>query len=122
MLSKKLPEPGTTKIFRLNSTINKPIVSNILVLPTTEGTHYIPHENIIRLEADSNYTVIYTTETKITCSRTLKRLEEDLPNGRFVRIHASHIINVEHLGLRSKTFVRMSNGDEVRVSRSKSKF
>ncbi|HPN70302.1 MAG TPA: hypothetical protein PLZ32_12310 [Saprospiraceae bacterium] len=40
MLSKKLPEPGTTKIFRLNSTINKPIVSNILVLPTTEGTHY----------------------------------------------------------------------------------
>ena len=119
MLPKKVREPGFAKILRLNNLTNHSTVSTILVLPTTEGTHYIPYERIIRLEADSNYTILFTTEAKITCSRTLKRLEQELPSGQFIRIHASHIINVDHLRLRSKTFVRMSNGDEVRVSRSR---
>jgi two-component system, LytTR family, response regulator len=122
MLSKKVRERSSAKIVSLINTESKPLFPKILILPTSQGTHYIPYEGIIRLEADSNYTTIYTTETKITCSRTLKRLEEELPQDLFVRIHASHIINIEHLRLRSKTFVRMSNGDEVKVSRSKSKF
>ena len=101
----------------VNESIPKP--ADKLILPTNQGVYYIPFEDIIRLESDGNYTHIITKTAKYFASKTLKSLEQDLPSTIFVRIHASHLINMDHLRFKGKDFVRMSNEDVVSVSRRK---
>ncbi len=65
-------------------------------LPTSEGIHIVPLHTIIRLEADKNYTHIFCKENKkILISKTIKELEINLNPSLFVRIHQSHIVNLD---------------------------
>lgn len=53
---------------------------------------------ITRLEADSNYTHIYTVDgRKITSAKTLKEYEHQLPVSNFYRIHKTIVINMQHV-------------------------
>lgn len=72
--------------------------SKPLLLKTTEGHHYISSENILFLEADSNYTSIQLTDgKKLLSSINLGRIREQLLTERFVRISRKHVINKSHL-------------------------
>lgn len=110
---------------QLNSKIiplkmNREAISpDCLLVHNVQGTHYLPYNDIIRLEASGNYTYIITLDQKILASKTMKFFEVDLPAKQFIRIHASHIINLDYLRFNARTFVRLSNGDEVRVSRGR---
>ena len=65
-----------------------------IAIPSTEGLQFIDINDIIYLEAQSNYTIIYLKEAyKLTVTKTLKDFEELLPVSIFIRIHHSHIIN-----------------------------
>lgn len=67
---------------------------DLVLLTKSEGEKKFRAADIIRCEADSNYTVIYaTTERKFTASKTLSDLENMLASNQFVRIHKSHLIN-----------------------------
>jgi two-component system LytT family response regulator len=95
-----------------------------LSLPTSEGSLYIPIENIIRCTSDANYTWFYlTSETKpILVSKTLKDYEELLTDFGFCRIHHSHLINLKFIAKYIKGeggTVVMLDGTEVEVSRRK---
>ena len=47
------------------------------------------------MEADSNYTRIYTIDEKVLLlSKTLKEIESKLKHENFIRVHKSHIINL----------------------------
>ncbi|TAD84058.1 MAG: DNA-binding response regulator [Bacteroidetes bacterium] len=50
--------------------------------------------DILHLEADRNYTRIYTKQGQYMLSVTLKTIEAKLPQQLFMRIHRSFIINV----------------------------
>jgi two-component system LytT family response regulator len=66
-----------------------------LALPTLQGFELIDLEELIRLEAASNYTHFYLVSgKKMTISKTLKEFEELLESDGFARIHQSHIINL----------------------------
>ena len=55
-------------------------------------------DQIIRLEADSNYTNIYLVGgKKIISAKTLKEYEEQLGEGDFFRIHKTNLINTKHV-------------------------
>jgi two-component system LytT family response regulator len=63
-------------------------------IPSMEGLQFINISEIIYLEAQSNYTIIFLQDnTKLTVSKTLKDFEDLLPAAIFIRIHHSHIIN-----------------------------
>jgi two-component system, LytTR family, response regulator len=65
-----------------------------LAIPSMEGLQFININDIIYLEAQSNYTIIYLADShKLTVSKTLKDFEELLPPAIFIRIHHSYIIN-----------------------------
>lgn len=70
-----------------------------LVLTTkSEGEHRFRSGDIIRCEADSNYTGIYLKSGKrFLASKTLGDLEVMLSPACFVRIHKSHIINTSYV-------------------------
>lgn len=90
-----------------------------LAVATTEGTHFIPLADLLRIEAASNYARIFTRNGKpMLVSKTLKDLEESLPSNLFLRIHKSHLVNLLHIkNLLPEQRLTLSNGEVLDVSR-----
>jgi two-component system, LytTR family, response regulator len=64
-------------------------------IPTVSGLEFVAVGDIIRCEAQVNYTTIFLKDRKkITVARTLKEFEELLEPYQFFRIHQSHLINL----------------------------
>ena len=103
---------------------NKEARFNKIAIPTTEGFELIPAENVVRCEADDNYTHFFLKDkTKIIASRTLKEMEEQLKEfPSFLRVHHSYIVNLNEVVKYVRGdggYVVMSDGSTVNVSRSR---
>ncbi|MBL7701946.1 MAG: response regulator transcription factor [Ferruginibacter sp.] len=96
---------------------------NKLAIPTLDGLLFFDINDIIHLEANSNYTFIhFLNKPKITASKTLKEFEEILPPGIFFRTHHSHLINLNYIKRYIKGDggqIELQNGNYVDVSRRK---
>jgi len=96
-------------------------LNNRIAIPSMEGLFFISIAHIIFLEAEGNYTVIYTSgDKKHTVPKTLKEFEDLLPARFFIRIHHSHIINKKEVLRYIKGEggqVVMKNGTVLGVSR-----
>lgn len=92
-----------------------------ICISTLEGQLFFNFTDIVYLEAQRNYTVLhFVNQSKVTASKTLKELVEQLPGDRFFRIHHAHIINLGYI----KKYMRgdggqveMQNGDVLDVAR-----
>jgi two-component system LytT family response regulator len=92
-----------------------------ITLPTFEGYRFINIKDIIRCEADNNYTNFYLNSgEKILVTKTLKEYDDTLSGLDFVRVHQSHLVNIKFVDRYIKgdggTIV-MADGSEVDVSR-----
>jgi two-component system LytT family response regulator len=92
-----------------------------LALPTLNGYRFIRVKDIIRCEANNNYTSFYlqTTE-RILVTKTLKDFESLLKDDSFIRVHQSHLINVDYVEQYIKGeggVAIMSDGSQVEISR-----
>ena len=93
-----------------------------LAVPIKNGLEFLNPEEIIRLEADVNYTYIFTDGQKYTAVKNIKEYEELLSEWYFFRSHKSHLINLKHVKRFSNddgNFVQMSDGSIAEVSRRK---
>ncbi len=94
-----------------------------IALSHSNGFNLEAIENIVRLQADDNYTKVFTVSGKqYLISRPLKDFERALPSDHFVRTHKSFIINIRHL----KNFSNEDGGvailnDGIKVPISKRK-
>ncbi len=90
-----------------------------LIIPTKQGEHQFPAQDIIRCEADSNYTSIHlVSKKKFLASKTLGDIEEMLSREKFLRIHKSHLVNTAHINqLTSQDEVVMKDGVHIPISR-----
>ncbi|WP_422359205.1 LytR/AlgR family response regulator transcription factor [Reichenbachiella sp.] len=61
-----------------------------------KNTYYerVSFGDISFLEADNNYTTVYTKSDKYIYSTVLKKMEEKLPVDQFLRVHRSYVINI----------------------------
>jgi two-component system LytT family response regulator len=88
-----------------------------------EGLEIVNTDNIISCTSDSNYTTIrFKNGNKILISKTLKDIEELLGTNSFVRIHNSHVVNLNEITkyVRGEGgYVVMSDGTSLDVSRSR---
>lgn len=65
-----------------------------LALSTSDGVYFFHPKDIIRCEAESNYTRFYFTQQKpMLVSKTMKEYEEILSEYNFIRAHKSHLVN-----------------------------
>lgn len=92
-----------------------------LSLANGQGYTLVDVDNIIRIEADSNYSVFHFNDRdQITVSRVLKEFEEILPDEQFVRIHKSSIVNLNYLkeyNSKNGLELLLKNGEKIAVSR-----
>lgn len=73
-------------------------LSNRLAIHSNEGIEFVEIDRIIRLEADRSYCSIYIEEgQKLTVSKPLRTLSEELAPYQFFRSHESHLINLKKL-------------------------
>ena len=69
-----------------------------IVVPCAEGIHVIAPRDLLRCEADGNYTHLYMVGGEhLLTARTLKDFEELLRPHRFERVHMSHLVNFFHV-------------------------
>lgn len=69
-----------------------------IVLPMMEGFEVIQVKDIIRCQANDNFTDFLLADGKrLLICRTLKFYEEVLTEYDFLRIHKSHLINIQHV-------------------------
>jgi two-component system, LytTR family, response regulator len=94
-----------------------------LVLKTQESVHIVELDDIIRCEADRNYTSFFLTENrKILVSKTLKEYEVLLTGHNFLRVQQSHLINLDFVSRYDKGnggSVVMKDNSEVPLSPAK---
>ena len=78
---------------------NNSNVINKLIFKTIDGIVYLDFSKIIRFEAESKYTLIYTLNNKnaIRSLFPISLIEVMLPTSFFFRTHRSHIINFQYL-------------------------
>lgn len=94
-----------------------------LVLKTQESVHVVELDQIIRCEADRNYTSFFLKDNKkILVSKTLKDYETLLSAHNFLRVQQSHLVNIEYVDRYDKKnggAVVMKDGSEVPLSPAK---
>lgn len=101
--------------FRKNKIPNFTGLQNKINLPTLQGFKRVNIDEIIRCEADSNYTSIYLSDkSKVMVSKTLCDFEKNLSGYNFFRIHHKHLINLEHL----KEYIKGKGGQVVMADNS----
>jgi len=100
---------------------SKPQAVPRITLSTANELLLINIDDIIRVEADNNYSQFYfTNRPKILISKTLKEFEEQLLPHNFFRIHQSHLINllhVESVQTLDGGYVMLKQGHKVDISR-----
>lgn len=94
-----------------------------IALPVKNGYEFYKHTEIIRCEADANYSKIFVLNEKpILVSKPLKTISAMLDNRNFFRPHQSHLINLSYIKKFDKSdggSILMGDGKAVPISRHK---
>lgn len=91
-------------------------------ISAVEGIHFIRLSDIVRLEAEDNYTHFFVLGgDKITTAKTIKTYEDVLSRYNFLRVHKKNIVNMNYMKKFSKddSFLELENSERVEVSRRK---
>ncbi|MCS6928149.1 MAG: LytTR family DNA-binding domain-containing protein [Saprospiraceae bacterium] len=88
-----------------------------------DGVHFVRLNEIVRLEAEDNYThFLLSSGQRITASKTIKAYEDILRPLNFVRVHKKHIVNMRFMKTYIKGeggYLKLENGETIEVSRRK---
>ena len=94
-----------------------------IILKTLDHIHIVNQDEIIRIEADRNYSTFHIIDgRKIMVSKSIKEFEDQLNDKGFYRIHKSHLINISMVKYFDKAeggYVVMNDGVSVPVASRK---
>lgn len=94
-----------------------------IAVSVADKIEFVEISSIVRCESESNYTTFFLTSgEKIIASRTLKEFDELLSPYRFLRVHQSHLVNLEEIKSYMKSeggYIRMKDGASVPISRQR---
>lgn len=86
------------KLQALSENLQSRKVLKRIILHTSDHLQLVSVSDIIRAEADSNYTSFSLSDgKKILVSRTIKEFEILLSGSGMIRVHQSHLININYI-------------------------
>ena len=124
-----LAKPLNQELFdkSIQKVLSKLNLSNIKK-QTKESQHIFVKSNLKKrkvfirdikwIEALGDYVKLITTNGSYVILSTMKAFENDLPSGRFLRIHKSYIINLKKIERYNSRFVEIDNF-QIPLSRNK---
>jgi DNA-binding LytR/AlgR family response regulator len=60
-------------------------------------THFVAVDDVVAIHASAHYSYIFDGRAKLFCPLPIGEVESRLDNERFLRIHRSHIINIDRV-------------------------
>lgn len=92
-----------------------------LALTTCDGTYFLRPNEILRLEAKSNYTRIhFTNKTNLLSAKVLKEFALMLEPYGFLRTHRTHLVNRHHISyIDTNNQVIMNDNSVAEISKRK---
>jgi two-component system LytT family response regulator len=96
-----------------------------IILNTSTTMHVIKINEVIRCEADENYTHVIKEDGKaVLVAKTLKEFDEMLSPFGFCRIHQSHLVNLSHVLTfeKSSGIVILTTKERIPVSSRRKEF
>jgi two-component system LytT family response regulator len=105
----------------MNHQMQNPNAFEKMSISALDGIYFVSIKDIVRFEAEDNYTHIYLNSgDRITASKTIKSYEDMLNTVNFYRVHKRHVINLNFM----RKFVKgdggylvMDDGKKIEVSR-----
>jgi two-component system, sensor histidine kinase LadS len=92
-------------------------------IATNRGINIIQQDDICRVEASGAYTIFHVQSPKqIMASDTMAEFEDKLNTDKFIRVHKSHIVNLQFIAKYNKGdggTLTLIDGSEIPVSRSR---
>jgi NO-binding membrane sensor protein with MHYT domain len=86
-------------------------------------TQFVAVDDIVAVHANAHYTYVFNGTAKLFCPLAISDVEARLDGARFLRVHRSHIVNVERItGLKragDTGVIELANRYTVPVSRSR---
>ena len=74
-----------------------PKIARQLPVEHDGATRYIAVEDVVAIHANAHYTTIFDGSAKLFCPLAIGDLESRLDKDRFIRVHRSHIVNIERV-------------------------
>jgi len=102
------------------------LCSDKILLKLQQQNRWIDVNNIIRLQAESNYTKLYLLNRTepVLMAKSLKYFVHQLDDTRFIRVHRSHLVNSSYV----KAFCRfnkpcllLKDGTRLQIARRRLK-
>jgi len=69
----------------------------------------VMYNDLIYVEAMSNYVILYTAGSKMIVYLTIKGLTEKLPEDKFVQVHKGYIVNIDKIKAIEGNMLHMDN-------------
>ena len=106
-----------------NELVDMSNYSDILPIKDAGKVSRVPVKDIIWIDAAGDYMCVHTEENTHILRKTMKQLEEVLDPRQFLRSHRSTIVNKNYIDkfcsqLNGEYYIEMTNGKELKVSRS----
>ncbi len=93
-----------------------------IVVKTGQKISIVPTEDIRYIEAQDDYTMLYTEKGNLLKQKTMKYFEENLDPNQFIRIHRSYFVKtnlIKHIELFEKESYRVILNDGTKLPVSK---
>lgn len=95
----------------------------VLALPMYDKIEFVEISTINRCQADGNYTIFHLKNgERLLISKTLKEYDDLLSPFNFLRVHQSHLINLEEIKSYIKSeggYILMKDGTSISISRQR---
>lgn len=85
------------KLAFLNSKSQPEKIPEFLIIKADKKLYKIDFREIIHLQAYGDYVKIFTEKKTFVTKERLTKIEKDLPENQFLRIHRSHIISLNRI-------------------------
>ncbi len=90
------------------------------LLPTCKGVQIINTANLIRIEANSNYSKLFFADgSSVVVAKVLKWFVDKLPAAEFLRSHLKHIVNIHFIHKYCNGKIELCNAQIIDVSKRK---
>ena len=102
-----------------------PRIARHLPVERDGATHFIAVEDVVAVHANAHYSYVFNGTLKLFCPLAIGEVESRLDKNRFIRVHRSHIINIDRvIGHRrngDSELVEMAGRDHYSVPVSRSR-
>ena len=100
--------------------------ARLLPIVRDGATHFVAVRDIVAVHANAHYTTVFDGTSKFFCPLPIGEVEARLDQAHFVRVHRSHIVNLERVvGLKRSGdhgLIELSGHDPYTVPVSRSRF